>query len=321
VGVIISRVYLKIKTIGGRKYKYAVKSIRLPDGSIKKLYRLIGAKKPDDKELSRYFIAKEKEANINYALRKFDRGSVFSEDEIAKIESMRVDYRWLLKKLLKADLKDMFDRFTVNFTYDSNAIEGNSLTLKDVSIVIFKRTAIKGKDLREIYETRNSRRVVDMLLKRKFDVTHEDIIKMHKILMRDIDERTGYKALPNYIIGRRVETVSPENVKEEMEKLIRLYNNSLGRLHPLEIAAIIHGRFERIHPFSDGNGRVGRCLINMILVNNGYPPLIIRKTQRETYMNTLGAFDNGYEDKLKRFLIEKYKDTFKRFFEVYVKYV
>lgn len=314
-------VYIKIKTIGGRKYRYAVKSIRLPDGSIKKLYRLIGTKKPDGRELSNYFIDKERVANIKYALSKFKTGSIFTEDEIAKIESIRTDYRQLLKNLSKADLKDIFDRFTVNFTYDSNAIEGNSLTLKDVSIILFEKTAIKGKDLREIYETRNSRQVVDMLLKKKFDITHEDIIKMHKILMRDIDERTGYKVLPNFIVGRMIETAPPEKVRKEMEKLIEIYASSLGRLHPLEIAAIVHGRFERIHPFSDGNGRVGRFLINTILVNSGYPPLIIRKTQRESYINALAAFDNGYEDKLKRLILEKYKDTFRRFFEIYVKYI
>lgn len=314
-------VYLKIKTIGGRKYRYAVKSIRLPDGSIKKLYKLTEKNKPEGKEFSDYFAVKEKEANIKYALSKFKAGSIFTGDEISKIESMRMDYRRLLKKLSKADLRDMFDRFTVNFTYDSNAIEGNSLTLKDVSIVIFEKTAIRGKDLREIYETRNSRQVVDMLLRKKLHITHDDIIKMHKMLMRDIDGRIGYKTLPNFIVGRRLETVPPEKVREEMENLIETYNSSLGRLHPLEIAAIIHGRFERIHPFSDGNGRVGRFLINAILVNNGYPPLIIRKTQRESYMNALAAFDNGYEDKLKRFLLEKYKDTFRRFFEIYAKYI
>lgn len=313
--------YIKTKRVGGRTYRYAVKSIRLPNGSIKKLYLLIGTSKPTDKELSDYFTTKEKEANIKYALSKFRTGSVFTEDEIAKMESMRVGYRLLLKKLSKADLKDIFDRFTVNFTYDSNAIEGNSLTLKDVSVVIFEKTAIKGKELREIYETRNTRQVVDMLLKKKFDVTHADIIRMHKMLMRDIDERIGYKTLPNFIMGRRVKTTPPEKVWEGMENMIGMYNRSLGSLHPLEIAAIVHGRFERIHPFPDGNGRVGRLLMNTILVNNGYPPLIIRKTQRESYINALAAFDNGYEDKLKRFLLEKYKDTFRRFFEVYVKYL
>ncbi len=314
-------VYVKIKAIGGRKYRYAVKSIRLPDGSIKKLYWLIRTNEPPGRELSDYFTDKEREANIKYALSKFKTGSIFTEDEIAKIESMRVDYKRLLKKLSKADLKDMFDRFTVNFTYDSNAIEGNSLTLRDVGIIIFEKTAIKGKDLREIYEARNSRQVVDMLLKKKFGVTHEDIIKMHKILMRDIDGRLGYKTLPNFIVGRRIETAPPENVKDEMENLMGYYNTSLGRIHPLEIAAMVHGRFERIHPFSDGNGRVGRFLINTILVNSGYPPLIVRKTQRESYLNALAAFDSGYEDKLKRFLLEKYKETFRKFFEIYVKYI
>ncbi len=311
--------YFVTKTIKGKKYRYVVKSIRLPDGSVKQLSRLVKSDKSSTK-LTDYFLSKEIEANVKFALSQFKPGNVFIAEEIAKIEKMRVHYKHLLKKLTEADIRDMFDRFTANFTYDSNAIEGNSLTLKDVQIVMFENAVIKGKNLREIYETRNSRTVVDLILKKKFDISHESIIKIHKILMRDIDTRVGYKKIPNFIVGRNFGTTPPERVHEEMEKLIRFHNDAIGKTHPLEIAAELHGRFERIHPFSDGNGRVGRFLINVVLADNGYPPLIIRKTARDSYMNVLGAFDNGYGDKLKRFLLERYKETFRKFFEIYIKY-
>ena len=79
--------------------------------------------------------------------------------------------------------------------------------------------------------------------------------------------------------------------------------------------------FEKVHPFEDGNGRVGRLIINIMLLSNGYPPLIIRKSQRIAYFAALEAFDNGHTGKLERFLVEKYKETYEKFFKMYIKYL
>ncbi len=310
------------KIISGRKFFYLVKSVRLPDGKAKNLYKFLGSKKP--KNIPRaedYFQKKEQEANSNWAVKKYSRDKIITDSEIKKIEAMRLGYRNILRKLTEKQRKDLFDRFTVNFTYESNAIEGNSLTLKDVAIVIFENAAIRGKSLKEIYETRNSRQAVDLLLRKKLSISHESIIKIHKILVKDIDTAMGYKKIPNFIMGRNVETTPPEKVRDEMDKLIAWYNENREKIHPIVLASVFHGRFEKIHPFDDGNGRVGRFLINAILINSGYPPLIIRRTVRTAYMSCLSAFDNGHHDNLKRFLLEKFKDTYRKFFEIYVKYV
>lgn len=315
------------KNIKGHKYAYLAHSIRLSDGTVKTITRRLkeGEEKSSVRILAKkyrdFFVKKEKELAAKYAMKNYNVSYIFSNEQTKKIESIRIEYNYLIKKIDKARKKDIFDRFTANFTYDSNAIEGNSLTLKDVAIVMFDKETIPDKSLREIYETRNSRKVVDLIFQKKFKINHKDIKRMHRILMKDIDVRSGYKKLPNVIFRteKEVETVPPEKVKEEMTKLIDWHNSS--KLHPLELAAAFHGKFEKIHPFEDGNGRVGRFLINVILINNGYPPLIIRKTSRRAYMETLAAFDKGYEDKLKRFVLQKFKETYKKFFEVYVKYI
>lgn len=321
-------VRIALKKIKGRSYAYIAKSIRLPDGKVTTITKSIKEKgnNKNKKALYRkyrdYFLSKEKELSALWAAKFYDKSYIFSEDEIKKLEEMKVSYKDLIKKLDKVHLNDILDRFTVNFTYDSNAIEGNSLTLKDVAIVIFDNKTVPGKPLREIFETRNSRRVVNMLLNKKFSISHKDIIKMHKILMRDIDVRKGYKKIPNviYRAEKEVHTTPPELVEKEMTQLIEWHHTS-KKMHPLERAAIFHGRFEKIHPFEDGNGRVGRFLINVILVNNGYPPLIIRKTSRAAYLSALAAFDSGYHDKLRRFLLRRFKDSYRKFFEIYMKYV
>ena len=312
--------YFKNKKIKGKRYKYAVKSIRLPDGKVTSLEVIY--KNQGNKELKKIFEEKEKNENLKYVLKIFKPDHIFNKKELEKIESIKVDYKRVIKKLSKTSLKDLFDRFTANFTYESNALEGNSLTLKDVAIVMFENASIKGKDLREIYETRNSREVVELIMKNKFDINHKDIIRIHKILVKDVGINTGYKRIPNFIQGREnLKTSLPENVYQNMDNLIKWYHDNKSKIHPIKLAALFHGKFEQIHPFEDGNGRVGRFLINVILIKNKYPPLIIRKSQRISYLGALTKFDAKYTDNLERFILERFKETYSKFFEIYVKYL
>lgn len=194
----------------------------------------------------------------------------------------------------------MIDRFTANFTYESNAIEGNSLTLKDVTFLFKENRTPAGKDLREIHESINTREAMSMMFQGAFRIDRESIIRLHSILIKNTGVSSGYKP--------------------EMDALLELHHENRD-VHPLERAARFHGKFEQIHPFEDGNGRTGRMIVNAMLVTEGYPPLIIRTSQRMSYFSALDAFDHGHENKLKRFLIERYLDTYEKFFKVYVKYL
>ena len=248
-----------------------------------------------------------------FAVRNYQKSNIFDGELIKRLEEIKIGYREILKKLTKKQMQDIIDRFTVNFTYESNAIEGNSLTLKDVAIVLHEKRVLKGKELREIYETLNTRKAMELIFSNKLKINKNAIVKLHEILTKNTGISAGFKKLPNFILGRNVKTTSPENVEEEMDDLIGWYYENKG-MHPLQRATIFHGKFEKIHPFDDGNGRVGRLLINIMLLNHNYPPLIIRKSHRISYFNCLEAFDNGHEDKLNRFLVEKYKKTYEKFF-------
>src|SRR3989338_7695462 len=108
---------------------------------------------------------------------------------------------------------------------------------------------------------------------------------MHSMLVRDMGIAEGYKQFPNYLHGRQVVTTMPEEVPARMKALFAWLKENKRTMHPLQLAARLHGKFEEIHPFEDGNGRVGRFLILVLLTNAGYPPLIVRKTQRLAYFN------------------------------------
>ena len=315
-------VSIKKKQIGNKTYLYAEYSFRLPNGDIKKLSKLIKSQEDKNKrEIKDYFLRKEAETNKKFVLSNYKKDYVFTESEIAKIEEAKVGYREIIKKLTKKQVKDILDRFTVNFTYESNALEGNSLTLKDVTIILEENIVLKNKDLREVYETKNTREVTDLLFNNKIKITKEDIVKVHSILVKDTGVTPGFKKLPNYLFMRNLETTPPEKVEEEIAKLIEWYAVNKNKIYPLQLASEFHARFERIHPFEDGNGRTGRVLLNAILLEAGYSPIIIRKTTRLAYFAALEAFDSGYKPKLERFLIEKIKHTFKDFFQVYIKYL
>jgi Fic family protein len=312
-------VHFSRKRISGRDYLYATRSVRLGSGRVAKIAKRVESPKLTP-ELQHYLDRKERALLRADAAGRYPPDPVFTRQQIGAIEDTRLDYKRILRRLTKAQRKDLFDRFTANFTYESNAIEGNSLTLKDVSMILSENRVIEGKDLREVYETKNSREVVDLILANKFRVTEKDTVKMHKMLVKDMGIATGYKRIPNYLLGRKVKTTPPELVKGEMGGLLQWFE-SQHDMHPLKKAALFHGRFEGIHPFDDGNGRVGRFLLNVILINAGYAPVIIRKSQRVAYLRALEDFDSGYTTNLERFMLEKYKNTFKNFFQVYVKYL
>ena len=317
--------FISEKIINGKKRYYLEKSVRLPNGKIKKISVYLKDYDKDKnyselKDYNKVLEEKVKKIIIDAFSKKYKTSYVFDEKNLKKLEEIRLGYKKIIGKLTKSQLKDALDKFTINFTYESNAIEGNSLTLKDVTFIILEDKVLKGKDLREVYETLNTRKAIEWIFFNRLKINHKNIIKLHEILVENTGISTGYKKIPNFLIGRNIKTTPPERVEEEMDKLIEWYNK-VDDIHPLQKAAIFHGKFEEIHPFEDGIGRVGRLLINIMLLSTDYPPLIIRKTQRIRYFHALEAFDNNHYDNLYRFLFKKYKDTYNKFFKIYVKYI
>jgi len=314
--------FVSKKIIAGKERYYLEKSVRI-NGKIKK-YSLYLKGPPHSKNIPPEFLRKlEEKINqdiLKEAVASYTQNYIFTEAALHKIEEFKLYYQAIIKQFTPAQLNDLLDRFAVNFTYESNAIEGNSLTLKDVTFIIKEGKVLPGKDLREVYETLNTRKALEWILRKKPKVSERNILHLHKLVVENTGITLGYKQFPNFLLGRRVETTPPEKVKEEMQKLLSWYESSQA-IHPLQRAALFHGKLEKIHPFEDGNGRVGRLLINLMLLTEGYPPLIIRKTQRVSYFHALDAFDRGHADNFYYFLMEKYKDTSEKFFKIYVKYL
>ncbi|MCK4714590.1 MAG: hypothetical protein KAT35_03375, partial [Candidatus Aenigmarchaeota archaeon] len=223
---------IKTKNINGNEYLYAEYSFRLPGGKVKKLSKLIKEEsEAESKEVRDYFIRKEIEASNKFALSKYRTDSVFTEEKIEKLEKIRIEYKHLMRKIPERQMRDLLDRFTVNFTYESNALEGNSLTLKDVTLLLAENITPEGKDLRDVFETRNTREVHDVLFRRKIKIESNEIIKLHTMLVKDTGVASGFKRFPNFLVMRNLKTTPPEKVGDEMKNLIENHHSGKETTH------------------------------------------------------------------------------------------
>ncbi|OHA80914.1 MAG: hypothetical protein A3B06_03905 [Candidatus Yonathbacteria bacterium RIFCSPLOWO2_01_FULL_43_20] len=321
-------VFVQERTSKGVKYLYLDKSIRVQN-KIYKISKYLGKKsdisKHQLKEAIKKFALEIDERivdHITHHLRKTLTFTYpFSIEDVKTIERMNLKYKEIRNTLAPKDWNDIKKRFVANFVFESNALEGNSLTLKNFTEIIFENKVAGSSDLREVYDAKNSYQVFSKLFTAKKEITEAFIIDLHRKIMNNIDERTGYKKIPNVILGKRLQLSPPEQVPHKMKTLLTWYGTHKNRLHPLELAFRFHHQFEQIHPFADGNGRVGRMLLDYILIKQGYYPIIIRKNQRHSYLKSLEAADDQQYIPLIRFALEKAKETYRKFFEVYYGYI
>ncbi len=182
--------------------------------------------------------------------------------------------------------------FRVELTYTSNAIEGNTLGRSETALVIEKGLAVGGKSLLEHTEAVNHARALDWVreqAKRKpHSVTEKDILHVHCLIMKGIDDPNAgrYRVTPVRISGSAAVLPNPRKVPDLMNGFVK-WLELVTALHPVELAAEAHYRLVTIHPFTDGNGRTARLLMNMILLMSGYPAAIIRKRDRLAYIDSL----------------------------------
>ena len=163
----------------------------------------------------------------------------------------------------------------IEYTYDSNRIEGNTLTLRETDIVINKGLTVGGKSMREHLEANNHYEAILFirdLVKEPVMITQRTIKDVHAIVLRGIDrENAGlYRSVPVAISGSRHVSPQPWQVSKLMENLSFWIQEEGSRLHPVVFAAELHERIATIHPFIDGNGRTARLLMNLVLLQNGY---------------------------------------------------
>lgn len=198
------------------------------------------------------------------------------------------------RPLTKGEVARLTEEFIVEYTYNSNAIEGNTLTLRETDMVL-RGLTIDKKPLKDHMEAVGHKEAFDYvseLVKEHAPLSANIIKQIHYLVLADKPEDRGvYRRVPVRIMGARHEPVQPYLIEPQMEQLLQRYAQSTEHIIPR--LARFHIEFEGIHPFIDGNGRTGRLLVNLELMKAGYPPIDIKFTDRVAYYN---AFDE-YHDK------------------------
>ena len=227
-------------------------------------------------------------------------------------------YRNFLKSKRPIDeitLKKIEENLKAKYIYNSNGIEGNTLSLMETNLIIEHGVTIKGKSLKEHLEVKGQEYALNFLtevMNQKEKISLRMIREFNSLIM--INGGGTFKTLPNEIVGANFKTSPPHLVEEHLNKLIENFHSSNEDI--IKKVAIFHADFEKIHPFPDGNGRTGRLLMNLELMKEGFPITIIKKEDREDYYNALekAHSNDDYEDIIS-FIENNVEKSFEFYFE------
>lgn len=216
-----------------------------------------------------------------------------------------------LRPLPRAAVEKLKEKFQIEMTYNSNAIEGNSLTLKETFLVINEGITIKGKPLKDHLEAKDHHEalefVYDLIQPQKRSTLSENLIRtLHSLVMQKTDEEWAgrYRNAAVFIGGAAHQPPDASVVPAKMVDLIKWLRKNERKLHPIELAALIHHKVVYLHPFFDGNGRAARLVMNILLMRKGYPLAIILKNDRPRYYRVLSQADGENFVPLVRFVAQ-----------------
>jgi Fic family protein len=207
----------------------------------------------------------------------------------------KLDRLMPLPSSLVARLKN---RMMIEYTYNSNAIEGNTLTLRETQLVIEEGITVGGKSLMETLEAKNhpeAIKFVEKLVETRSELTEDVILQVHKLIMSNVVEDAGhYRTMGVRITGASFMPPPSLEIRPRMNELLKWLRENPDEHTPIELAAVFHHRFVQIHPFLEGNGRTARLLMNAILMKSGYPFIaIVSNLDRPKYLKTLMEADLG----------------------------
>ncbi len=242
----------------------------------------------------------------------------FLQDKLIEIESCKLHYNTEFQHQPFLTKQEIFKNFIVEFAFNTASIEGNTIKLNEVRNLLQEGLTPKYSSIRELYDIQNTERIFGQLLELEEELSHELIQKVHSGLMENIDARKGYRVSDVRVIKANFKATPAPYVKTDMNLLLQWYEKNKTQLHPLVLASVLHHKFEKIHPFMDGNGRTGRMLLNYILIRNKFPPLVIHTKTRAKYLGALRTADHSKPSELKKedyqplidFLAEEMTNTY-----------
>ena len=287
--------HIEVRKRGKSKLYYLAHSFR-DNGKVRKKRKYLGSNLSKDEIKKR---KKETEEDVRKQLEEHRKikdplHTVLSKDEIKQIEALVSRRDIKIEHLSEED----WLKFTELFTYDTNAIEGSTVSFIEVKNILEKHEW-PDKSKWEISETYGVADAVKYVRKTKDHLSLNLIKELHKIVFKNSKPFAGKFREPGIEVavvdsfGRIVHRGAPQKkIVSLLKELVNWYNKNKSKYHPIVLAAVVHNQLENMHPFQDGNGRVGRLLLNNILLKHKLPPVNIELKNRPEYYKTLQAYEN-----------------------------
>ncbi|TSD02455.1 MAG: filamentation induced by cAMP protein Fic [Parcubacteria group bacterium Athens0714_24] len=216
-----------------------------------------------------------------------------------------------LRPLSVASVRKLREQFALEMTYNSNAIEGNKLTLKETFLVINEGLTIKGKSLKDHLEAKDHYDALNYLYEQieyggRHTVSEVFIRNIHRLIVKETEsEEVGKYRTSNVVIaGSDHNPPEASGVPFLMRDLLKWVQKNKNKIHPIELSAVLHHKLVFIHPFFDGNGRTARLVMNLVLMQKGYPLVVVLKNDRKKYYQTLALADKGDYRPFVRFIAQ-----------------
>ena len=296
------------KNIKNKPFFYLTEQVNV-GRKFKKIQVYLGKDMPNDlgdfyDELEK----KEKDLILDNLKKIFKLNKDVDLNQVEKVENSRIDQKYFFARLSDSKKEKFWRKFAVEFIFQSNSIEGSKLSQGEVEKIINKKYIKKTLDKKEVIEAENSIKAFDFIQSSDFMLNQKNIKKLHSILTKDLNIEQGYKT--KKIVVNNKETISPDRVRVAIKNLLSDYQkNKSNKEHPFFLALKFHSHFEFIHPFEDGNGRVGRMILIWMLQKNGYGPILFKLQNRNKYFSALNSADEGRLKKLYWFAVGVYEKT------------
>ncbi len=286
--------YVETIKRGNKEYYYLTKNLRINLNQWKKMRIYIGNEKPTKSEIQKY--AEQIEKKIEQEKLTRPDNSYLTNDDAETLQDLKESFKDWLKQTPESLKNKLYDDFVIRFTYHSNAIEGNRLTLRQTALILKDKVIPSGVRASDYHEAVNGKECLDFLKEYKGELNNRLLEKVNGILTKNTGVVYGgrIRFFDVKIEGSKHVPPPNEEVKKHLLNMYKWYSANKNKLHPFELAAMIHAKLTWIHPFEDGNGRTSRAIMNWILMKNGYPMFFIPFEKREEYYMTLEEADKEH---------------------------
>jgi len=294
-------VTIKTKKIKDQIYYYLEHSIR-KGKQVKKKEIYIGKKIPQNIE----------------QLKKNLLDDIYKERWYADVDRIKQRFSKEHRTMPKSAREKQLQNFAISFTYDTQRIEGSTLTLRETADLLEKGITPKNRPIRDVKEAEAHRDLFYEILNLKNDLSLQMVLEWHWKLFNLTKPDIAGKIRKHQVTisGSRFMPPSPVEVYPLVTEFFKWYHKNKGKIHPVELAAIAHLKFVTVHPFADGNGRISRLIMNFILHKKGYPMLDIKYEGRNSYYNALEKSHLKKEDRtFLQWLVKRYIKEYRRYLQ------